>query len=166
MIFSHIDTSHTRIWDHGWFDTSRFAVSETNNDSPDAILSDFTDSPPFARSFCESPDPWGKAIDRHGPFLRNHFKYDWYTKIPVVELRSTLHETILSYDFEPELNDEQIATIDYWTGSPHIVNAWRLDAPDDESIRVDFAHIWWAFDEFVVYNATSSELSIAVIGFD
>ena len=166
MNFSHIDTSLARIWDHGWFDTSRFSVLEINGDSPVAILSEFTASSHFARSFCESHDPWGKAIDRHGPFLLDHFKCEWYTEIPVAKLQSTLHETIQSYDFEPKLNDEQTATIDNWANSLGICNAWRLHAPDDESIRVDFAHIWWAFDEFVVYNADSSELSVAVIGFD
>ena len=117
MNFSHIDTSLARIWDHGWFDTSRFSVLEINGDSPVAILSEFTASSHFARSFCESHDPWGKAIDRHGPFLLDHFKCEWYTEIPVAKLQSTLHETIQSYDFEPKLNDEQTATIDNWANS-------------------------------------------------
>jgi hypothetical protein len=166
MNFRHIDTALTRLWDYGWFDASRFAVSGTNGESHDGILSGFTKSPVFARSFCESPDPWGKQIDRHGPFLLAQFQSEWYTPIPIEQLQPVLRDAIRSHDFQPDLDTEQWAVVDQWAKPNDASIAWRLDAPEDDFIRVEFASIWWAFDQFVIYNADTCELSIAVVGFD
>ena len=169
MEFQLIETCVTHI-DYVWFDTSRFSALNSCGHSPEAVLSAFTESPVFARSFCETTDPWGSPIGRHGPFLLNHFQVDWYSEIPAAELqsimRSSLHDAMRTYDDRLDVHADHLTRINEWADFCHTNTAWRLDAPDDESSRVDFAKIWWAFDEFVVYNAASSELSIAVIGVD
>jgi hypothetical protein len=57
--FRHVETELSRLWDFGWFDISRFAVTSKPGTVIDTLLTDFVKDPIFRRSFCETPDALG-----------------------------------------------------------------------------------------------------------
>lgn len=164
--FHHVETELTALWDFGWFDLSRFVVASPTGAVIDALLADFVTDQIFRRSFCENPDPWGRDLDRHGPFLCDTFSHEWYVPIPSVNLASDIVASIRDTELEPAPTDQQLKPIYDWIASSRRADAWKLQAPENGPLRVDWAHIWFAFQEYVAYDHDNSQLTVAVIGYD
>lgn len=166
MNFSLIENETLLIWSYGWFNTSRFAVHRKSQ-HPKSTLKEFVRSTIFQRSFHSKPNLWGWKHETHGPFLTSKFQSDWFRELPIKDLKHAIRDKIESYDFKPRVTKEQFDQIDRWSARNSNCTAWQLNAPpNDPSIRVEFAFIWWAFDEFIIYDDENSELLVAVIGFD
>lgn len=156
----------TALWDYGWFDLSRFAVTSPTDAVANTLLADFVTDPSFRRSFCESPDSWGRDLDRHGPFLCDTFSHDWFVSIPSVNLKTDIDASIRDTELQPAPTDQQLKPIHDWIESSQCHASWKLQVPDDDRLRVDWAHIWFAFQEYVAYDHDTSQLTVAVIGYD
>jgi hypothetical protein len=53
-----------------------------------------------------------------------------------------------------------------WIASSRLVDAWKLQVADDDAMRVDWAYIWFAFQEYITYDREKSQLTVSVIGYD
>ncbi len=164
--FHHLGTEFTSLWDFGWFDLSRFAVTTPTGAVLNTLLADFVSDPIFRRSFCENPDSWGRDLGRHGPFLCDTFSHDWFVSIPSVSLTTDIYAAIRETELQPAPTDKQLKPICDWIASSQNAHAWKLEAPENDRLRVDWAHIWFAFQEYIAYDHDTSQLTVAVIGYD
>ncbi len=164
--FDHIETKLTPLWDFGWFDLSLFAVTSPIGAGANTLLFDFVTDPIYRRSFCETPDPWGRDLDRHGPYLCETFSHEWFLPLPTSNLTKEIDSSIRNTGFQLAPTDQQLKPIQDWIACLQLADVWKLVAPDDDLLRVDWAHIWFAFEEYVAYDHDTSHLTVAVVGYD
>lgn len=166
--FVEIASSQSPLWDFGWLATTRFRIEYNGYSTAAEVIHRFITSPLYQRSFCESPDPWGASIERHGPFPTSKIVTDWYRKIMPSELRQQVRQTITDAEFDPPANEIQMRAIEAWinrveSGGETI---FLLDAPQDDSVRVEWGYIWFVFTEFISVDSDLQQLTVAVIGYD
>ena len=132
------------------------------------VIRKLTAAPIYQRSFCETPDPWNASIERHGPFHAQTISPDWFTQISADQLLKRVADAISGAGFDNPPTADQIGTITNWTRRVRSRGdaIFLMDAPDDEHLRVEWAHIWIVFTEFICINRNRRELTIAVIGYD
>ena len=169
-LFTEIENTQYPLWDYGWFDLTRFRIRDdiqsfTNNfDVIRALLTDTI----YQRSFCTFPDPWGALVQRHGPFLSNKISSEWYRSITAKELHHHVHKVIIDAGLDSPPDREQIQVVDKWVvdAGIHKNEIFIMEPPEDESLRVEWAYIWFVFTEFICINRLARELTVAVIGYD
>lgn len=170
LSFSTIENKQSPLWDYGWFDVSRFKLQTSDDSVPtdEDLIQNFIVSPTYQRSFCESPDPWGASIDRHGPFPIEHISKGWYQPISSSSLTQRLEQAINDAGFDSRPDKEQMRPVNSWVstvtsrGDP----IFALVPPEDDDVRVEWSHVWFAFTEFICVNRQTRELEVAVIGYD
>lgn len=84
------------------------------------------------------------------------------------ELRQQVRQTITDAEFDPPANEIQMRAIEAWinrveSGGETI---FLLDAPQDDSVRVEWGYIWFVFTEFISVDSDLQQLTVAVIGYD
>lgn len=132
----------------------------------DTLLADFVTDPIFRRSFCERPAPWGQELDCHGPFLCATFSPEWFVPIASTCLATDIAASIRESDLYPPPTEEQRKPIDDSITSSRPFDVWKLMTPDDDLLRVDWSHVWYAFQEYVTYDRDISQIAVAVIVYD
>lgn len=171
LSFAVVETTLTRLWDHGWFDLTRFKVSGplAERQRVGRVLAEFLRDPISYRSFCTSPDPWGNPNARglHGPFPSATLAPEWFRPVSLDELQRRLAEILDDPDFEPPLSQAQRAPVEAWLESTRARgdDLVYLDAPDVPGVRVEW-DVWLLFHEFVGFSPDREELIVAVIGYD
>ena len=156
------------LWDYGWFARTSFRI-DSDDDRPDTdVVREFISAPIYQRYFCESPDPWGVPIARHGSFPTKKIAKEWYRKTNSSELRTRIQRTIHDAQFDAPPEAEQMQAITTWVSGVESTRStiFAMDAPEDETVRVDWAHVWFVFTEFICLNQAGTHLTVAVIGYD
>ena len=168
--FEESESEQSPLWDYGWFSVTRFRFTPSvGTDPSDAdVIRKLTSAPIYRRSFCESPDPWSASIERHGPFHIQTMSPDWFQQISADQLMPRISEAINDAGFDSPPSDDQMSKVANW--AHNVTNRgdaiFLMHAPDDEQLRVEWAHIWFVFTEFICVNRNHNELTIAVIGYD
>lgn len=170
IAFEETESTQTALWDYGWFNVTRFRVKPSCDKclSEADVIDNLIASPIYRRSFCESPDPWGVSIDRHGPFHLQLISSEWYQRISADELSARISAAITGAGFDNQPTDDQLTQVNAWAENIRTREdaIFVMNAPDDEHLRVEWAHVWLVFTEFICVNLTRSDLTIAVIGYD
>jgi hypothetical protein len=168
--FEESESQVSALWDYGWFSVTRFRFTPSDGPDPsDAdVIRELTSAPIYQRSFCESPDPWGASIERHGPFHIQAISPDWFQQISTDQLMRRITEEIETAGFDRPPSDDQMSKVADWADNvTHRGDAiFLMQAPVDEQFRVEWASIWWVFTEFICVNRHRRELTVAVIGYD
>ena len=92
--------------------------------------------------------------------------HEWFVPLPPTHLTTDIDSSIRNTGLQPTPTDQQLKPIQDWIARSQLADAWKLVAPDDDLLRVDWAHIWFAFEEYVAYDHDTSQLTVAVIGYD
>jgi hypothetical protein len=169
LSFSVSCTAKTPLWDHGWFDLTRFRVEgpspERQNSSQ--ILREFLRDPISLRSFC-SAGPWGEPVQRHGPFPREQLSGDWFRPIGHEELAKRVQAALDDPDFTKPPSREQRMAVEAWVEEVEARGdaAFALCAADRADARVDWHFVWIVYHEFACLSPGRDELTIGVIGYD
>lgn len=170
IAFEETESEQSALWDYGWFNVTRFRFTPSSAIDPSAadVIRELTAAPIYQRSFCETPDPWNASIERHGPFHAQTISPDWFKQIQADQFLTHIADAIRGADFDNPPTDDQIAHITNWADRVRSRGdaIFLMDAPDDEHLRVDWAHVWFVFTEFICVNRHQRELTVAVIGYD
>ena len=169
-VFDEIETTQERLWDFGWFTVTRFHVTLPTEirSSADMVLDQFIHNSIYRRSFCESPDPWAANIDRHGPFLINAIKNEWYRRVNPPGLAAEIEAVMNDDTFDGPPTIEQQRPVKNWISklADQRYTIFTMDAPDGDDLRVEWFRIWFVFREFIAITEKLNELEVAVIGYD
>ena len=180
MEFELIETAHVRLWDYGWFDTSRFAVrhSAPAEASAREVANAWRHSVLFQRRLCTSPDPWGAPIGLHGPFNLAHLSHEPFVSATPGELRDSVAATLFRQrrqrfcapddrPWDPP-SEAQRTSVERWLTD--VINAgadlFSLRPGDEAESLVDTAFVWFVFEEYVAVSVDRSTLHVAIIGYD
>ena len=170
LSFSTIENKQSPPWDYGFFDVSRFELQASDDSLPtdEDVIQNFIGSPTYQRSFCESPDPWGAPIDRHGPFPTEHISNGWYQLIAAAELPQRIEQAINDAGFDSPPDKEQMRSVNSWVAiiTSRGDTIFALVPPEADDVRVEWAHVWFAFTEFICVDRQTRKLEVAVIGYD
>ncbi|MCO6510378.1 MAG: hypothetical protein J5I65_06260 [Aridibacter famidurans] len=168
ITFEEAESELSTLWDYGWFDVTRFRFTPSAAiDLSDAdVIRELTTAPIYQRSFHRSSDPWGTSIGLHGPFHIASISPHWFQHISPDQLLPRISEAISCIDFPPTV--DQMAHVNGWVDNVRSRGdaIFLMDAPDDERLVVEYAHIWFVFTEFICVNRNHGELTVAVIGYD
>ncbi len=167
--FAELETTQDQLWDYGWFTVTRFSVPPQMDMrlSAESLLDRFIHDPVYPRSYCESPDPWGARIDRHGPFLISQIQAEWFHRTGPTALTKQL-DAVLNSIFDTPPTCEQQRPIQQWLSriAEQRLAVFTMQAPATSDVRVEWSSIWRVFQEFIAINEGLDELTIAVIGYD
>jgi hypothetical protein len=165
--FELVETSLTSLWDFGWFDRSVFRITAIQGGGPpEAVLSEFLRSPISRRSFCESPDPWGAELDRHGPLLASGLPHVTHQRISHEQLTDEVCAVLKDPQFDLPSSAAQEDAVGAWLASVRTDECFALRRSGDGQGEVDWNHVWLVFREFVCLAPDHRSMTVAVIGYD
>lgn len=165
-----LESRMTKLWDFGWFDRSTFRVLDPVGRAMSGhdVLQGFVRQPLVRRRFCTQPDPWGAAVDVHGPLIASLLTADAYTPVPIDQLRRRVEAIFEDPKFRLAPADAQRMPVHAWLDATctrgddvYVLALERLQAE-----RMEFYWIWSIFSEFVCIAPDRSEIVVAVIGLD
>jgi hypothetical protein len=169
LTFSVRQSTSSPLWHFGWFDATRFKVEGALGECRDwgAILREFLRDPISRRSFCTSPDPWGRSGDLHGPFPMEKLSPEWYRPVSLDELQRRVATILDDRNFIPPPSHEQRAPVKAWLDAARTRgdDAVALEAPALPGVRVEW-DVWLLFHEFVCFSPDREDMTVVVIGFD
>ncbi len=167
--FAVIETTSSPLWDHGWFDLTRFAVGgpPAERQEPGSVFRDFLRDPVAQRSFCD-PGPWGEAIRRHGPFPCDTLRAEWFRPID----HRLFREAVIGAFGDPGVtgppDDDQRQPVETWIEAVTARgdDLFALEVPDQQGARIDWSDLWTVYREFASLSPDRAELTLGVIGYD
>lgn len=179
--FKFIDRKKIRLWDHGWFDSTRYDVSGLDvSFLPDDLFVGLLNHRNYKRCYAIPLENEPYTGDEHGPFSIKQLKSSDFVEISFEELTKHIHVRYADEEFYEPPTPAQIESVDAFLNQLpkegtrwfRLAVAFEIAFLDDDyhHPRPDLFHelsmAFLFFDEYILLNPEQKSMWIIVLGYD